>query len=301
MKAITNEIERLGAQILASESWTKQYNKTPAIHAKLIKTETKLETKIRKYFHDLAPKVVAGTNWYAYMAQAQQNKTSVQAAGTSPDPTIEVIVNDQPVDDSTKEFIQLVLEPITAATALGAQSGDELYPYQLGLDTTDATIRKVALDHSARLVGKTVMPDGSIVDNTLKGLDITEKTRADIRQSIHNSIVMGRTVGEAQADLLDVIDSPTRAELIARTEIVNSFGQGLTEYGKQTNAIGKEWQDAGATDECADNTGAGVIPFDDTFPSGDDEPTAHPNCRCSMRLVYQNELDDNPDLFNGDG
>jgi len=38
-------------------------------------------------------------------------------------------------------------------------------------------------------------------------------------------------------------------------------------------------------DICAENESAGWIPIDEAFPSGDQTPPNHPNCRCAC--LYQ--------------
>lgn len=40
---------------------------------------------------------------------------------------------------------------------------------------------------------------------------------------------------------------------------------------------------------CDENSLAGAIPIDEDFPSGDDEPTAHPNCRCYLQIESGDE------------
>lgn len=286
MQSVTSEIEYHTAKIWAAETWAKQYKKTPGIHKKLIRTEARMESRIRSWMHDLAgnKKLI---RWDSY-------KSAVKA-----DVSVDVFIDDSELQTSTTQFIQVILQEITTSVALGAASGDELYPYKLGLGTSDAAIQRAALDHSAELVGKKILPDGTVIDNIMAGLDITKQTRRDIQQSIHTSITLGENAKDAAARLRDVIENSNRAALIARTETVNSFGIGLSIYGKESGAVGKEWQDTGADDICADNTAAGPIPFDADFPSGDTEPTAHPNCRCSMRLVYQNEVDADPGLLDG--
>lgn len=284
MLGVEDEIERLDRIIIASENWSKLYSKTPDIHAKLIKAEAKLGRQIRAYFKDLSLKSSQMVNWSEY-------QKSIKAA------SVDIVVNNV-LDDSANEFIKLTFDVIAVATALGAQSGEELYNRALGLTSLDATIQSIALGHVAGLVGMKVNSDGSIVPNPKAELNILDTTRDDIRQSIATSIGLGEDIVEATDRLSNVIYNPDRAELIARTETVNSFGDGLLEFGNQTDAVGKEWQDVGATDECADNADQGPIPYDDQFQSGDDAPAAHPNCRCSMRLIYQNELDDNPNLFD---
>ena len=48
----------------------------------------------------------------------------------------------------------------------------------------------------------------------------------------------------------------------------------------------KRWiTEPGACDECETNAGAGWIPADEDFPSGDEEPpNVHPNCRCELLM-----------------
>lgn len=80
-----------------------------------------------------------------------------------------------------------------------------------------------------------------------------------------------------------------RAFRIARTEISNSYNFGQLDSVKQARDAGwlpgdpqKEWIAGGSNpcDICLENEGAGAIPVDNTFPSGDESPTAHPSCQC---------------------
>lgn len=287
MLGIEDELENLSAVIFASERWADQYSKTPEVHAKLIKNQARYERKLRKYFKELSAKAFNLVNWGAY-------HVAINAYN------VDVIVNDAPLEDAANTFINVSLENIAVATALGAQSGQDLYAINLGITSADSVIQDIALNHVAELVGKLVGKDDKIIDNPNPALSIIETTRQDIRSSIQTSIALGEDVSSATDRLSSIIDNPARAELIARTETVNSFGDGLLEFGNQSGAVGKEWQDNGAVDVCADNTDAGPIDISDQFPSGDDSPAAHPNCRCSMRLIYQNEVDNNPDLFGSD-
>lgn len=47
----------------------------------------------------------------------------------------------------------------------------------------------------------------------------------------------------------------------------------------------KQWvTDADPCEDCEDNADEGWIDADDEFPSGDDEPPAHPNCKCALDI-----------------
>jgi len=82
-----------------------------------------------------------------------------------------------------------------------------------------------------------------------------------------------------------------RAFRIARTEISDAYNFGQWDSVKQARDEGwlpgepeKEWIAGGGNpcDTCTDNEGDGKIPVNQTFSSGDDVPTAHPQCQCSV-------------------
>lgn len=82
-----------------------------------------------------------------------------------------------------------------------------------------------------------------------------------------------------------------RAARIARTEISNSYNFGQMNSLKQARDAGwlpgepeKSWMAGGANpcEICEENEAAGPIALDATFPSGDEHPTAHPSCECSV-------------------
>jgi hypothetical protein len=65
-------------------------------------------------------------------------------------------------------------------------------------------------------------------------------------------------------------------------------------YKESGVVSGKEWllgSEHDQDDECDDNVAAGVIALDDSFPSGDDEAPAHPNCVCDVLPVLAEEAE----------
>ncbi len=273
------ELEDLTVAILAAEDWAKGYNKSPTTHIKLLKMDARLERKLRRYYKDLSKNTSALVNWSEY-------RQAVKAFN------INTVVRDDGIDQTSGEIVNLIFDEIVLGTALGAQAGEEIYGIKLGLNTSTAIIQDTARNHVAELVGMRIK-DGQLIPNPRAEYSITETLRDDIRSSLSSSLALGEDVESATMRLAGVVGDAKRAEIIARTETVNSYGKGLNEFGKQSGAQGKEWQDTGAVDQCADNSDAGVIDFNDSFPSGDETPAAHPNCRCTMRLVYQNEMDSN--------
>lgn len=83
-----------------------------------------------------------------------------------------------------------------------------------------------------------------------------------------------------------------RAETIARTETRRAMEWGEKVTAQKGGATHKMWitvADDKVSDVCAENEAAGVIPIGESFPSGDDEPPGHPNCRCTLAYVDSND------------
>jgi len=275
---------RTTALIKAAEDWAPAYKRDVKTHAQLIRLESKWQLTLSKFFKQIADNATAYVNLGSYAGQ-------IRAAIDPPPYNIDIIVNDQALDTTSNTFIQLSLELATDLAALGAVAGQNIYGIPLGLSSTSANIQKLGLEHVAGLVGKKVQPDGSIVDNPRAKFNITKTMRNDIAQSIKTSLAKGENTQQAIERVQQTIADPVRAERIARTESVNAYQGGLREFADQSGAVGKEWQDVGAIDVCADNTAEGPIPIDETFVSGDDQPVAHVGCRCGLRYIYKQEWD----------
>lgn len=280
LTAVEIELELHDNAIKAAEAWSKQYEQDLETHAALIKVETRLETLLRRYFKELAERAPNYVNWYMYDTKVRQ----VQAAFE--DLTVDIMISDDQLGLEDGMFIQTIFDPVAQAVALGMQTGEKVYSQSLGISKNSAIVQRTAKDLVAELVGKRIDEDGNIIDNPNASFRITDKTRKDIREAIATSIALGEDQDAARARIMEVIRDPKRAEMIARTEAVNSYQRGLTTLGTETGAVGKEWQSSNADDICATNANAGIIPINDKFPSGHGEPAAHPNCRCGMVLIY---------------
>lgn len=264
----------------SKETWATGYAKTPKQHAKLINTQVKIAKSLRKYFKELAARAPQFIDWSTYH-QVKADKLQLK-----------VVFSDQDFFDSEDDqFMNTMFDDVATATALGAAAAEQVYGIPLGLNGSSAAIQRAARGQIAQLIGKKLDKDGNIVNNPNSQYNINETTRSNIEESIRNSLTLGKSQEEAIADLEDIINDPDRAEMIANTESVNAYQVGKAEYADQTDAVGKEWETVNADDVCGENADAGVIAIDDDFPSGDSEPTAHPNCLCDLRYVYQEEAD----------
>jgi F like protein len=279
-----NELEqtavKLSATLLSTEKWAPGFTKAPIQHAQLIQTSAKYLVVLTKFFGQMAKDAPNFINWDHYNYQVQL------------DYNVDIVVNKQQIDNWDNNFIKVSLSPITAMTAIGAQAAEQINKIPLGIQSTDAAIQALGLKQVAGLVGKSVKPDGSIVDNPNPEMNVTDSIRNDIAQSIKNSLATGQTTDEATKAIQQIIANPARAARIANTESVAAYNGGVMEFGSQSGAVGKEWQGVDPQDDlCLGDIDDGIIDFNDSFSSGDDEPPAHPNCMCSIRLVYQSEMD----------
>lgn len=287
MPPVESQALKLAAKVRASEDWSSEYAKDPKSHAKLIRTEAGLRVDLTKFFATMAQQIPGAINWGAYVQQNHKQLLDSQA----PSYNVDVIVQNVPVQNYDGTFIKVVFEAVATMTGIGATAGETIYGIPLGIQSTDAIIQELTTQHVASLVGKKVNPDGSIVDNPDATYTIDTKTRNDIAASIKASLNMGETVQDATARLQKVITNPNRAKIIAQTESVNAYQSGLTEFGKQSGAVGKESQDVGAIDQCREFSALGPVPFNYLYGDIYMGPTYHVGCRCGRRLIYQAEWD----------
>lgn len=114
------------------------------------------------------------------------------------------------------------------------------------------------------------------LDNTT--LDILAGT---IEQGIEQQLGAPGTGQLIRAELEDM--KVNRALTIASTEINRAMSAATLDKLESLSVEYKQWiLDADPCEICIENGDAGPIPLGDDFPSGDDGPPAHPNCRCAV-------------------
>jgi len=84
------------------------------------------------------------------------------------------------------------------------------------------------------------------------------------------------------SEIEDILGDPMRALTIAQTEMSRALNTATMDSYTDFGVEWVEWLALDTGDECSDNADAGPIPIGDVFPSGDTEPPAHPNCRCTI-------------------
>lgn len=91
------------------------------------------------------------------------------------------------------------------------------------------------------------------------------------------------------AQMIDtVINDPEAAMVIARTEMARAVSVATRDSYENAGIEQVEWLVADGCDICQENADASPIGIGDTFPSGDSEPPAHPNCECALAAYYDN-------------
>lgn len=100
--------------------------------------------------------------------------------------------------------------------------------------------------------------------------------------------ILGRALTEGIAPrqvsiLIDqLLDDPARSMVIAQTEMSRAVCVASMEIYGELGVEYVEWLVAEGCDDCQENADASPIPFGESFPSGDTEPPAHPNCMCDI-------------------
>jgi len=91
-----------------------------------------------------------------------------------------------------------------------------------------------------------------------------------------------KIASELNANIDDLMSDSQRALTIAQTEMSRAVSVASRQEYNDLGVEMVEWLVAEPCDDCAENEAVSPIPINDTFPSGDTEPPAHPNCMCSL-------------------
>jgi SPP1 gp7 family putative phage head morphogenesis protein len=166
-------------------------------------------------------------------------------------------------------------------------------PGPAGIVSADAV--DYADERAAELVGMRYDELGRLVENPDAEWAITDSTRDFLRAAVSDAITGGWSNDQLAAAIGQSYGfSKDRAMMIARTETSMASNKGAVIGYKASGLVAlKQWltaEDDDVEEECLENAAAGpggdgVIPLDDDYPSGDDAPPAHPNCRCVIAPV----------------
>jgi len=132
---------------------------------------------------------------------------------------------------------------------------------------------KTTLDRIGSILAKALKEGASPRSTVASLLDVLPKpteARAQVLQAL----------GYSEVD--SMLSDPERALMIAQTEMSRAVSVANRELYLDSGVELVEWLTADPCDECQENQDVSPISIEDTFPSGDTEPPAHPNCVCDL-------------------
>jgi hypothetical protein len=108
-----------------------------------------------------------------------------------------------------------------------------------------------------------------------------------IGTALAKGLEKGFTAKETAKMIDTIINDPQHALVIAQTEMSRAMSVASRDAYEKANIEQVEWLVAEGCDDCQDNADASPIGIDETFPSGDSEPPAHPNCMCALAPYFE--------------
>jgi SPP1 gp7 family putative phage head morphogenesis protein len=120
-----------------------------------------------------------------------------------------------------------------------------------------------------------------------------KETITNFGTAISDAIAAGLDAESAAVMIGKYVADPSRALTIAITEQNRAMSFSTIERYKEAGLARMEWAVSDPCDICAKNDGQ-VIQIGQTFASGDQQPPAHPHCRCVLLPVIpgmEDELD----------
>lgn len=112
----------------------------------------------------------------------------------------------------------------------------------------------------------------------------SDTTLADIGNSIGEAIALGLDAKRSAKLIRNHVASPARALTIAITEQNRAVSYATSQRYREAGLEKMEWLVFEPCKICAKNANV-VVEIGKPFPSGDQRPPAHPNCRCALGPV----------------
>jgi len=148
--------------------------------------------------------------------------------------------------------------------------------------------RAAALNYKPTGAFKKILDDAGIVSK-----NIAKAGYDRIGTALADSIEAGFSPGKAAKVIALKVSDPARALTIAITEQNRAMSLAAIE-NYQNNGVEKvEWSGANPCDLCAPNEGQ-VVELGSEFQTGDSEPPVHPNCRCALLPVINEDYYNEP-------
>lgn len=258
------------------ELWPESITQDTPTFDKLLKLERSLERDVSGYLKDFADnRAERLVNWHVYERQARPNRQANEELMVAA--TAELVIDEQ------KILLNVVFSHLKNGELLGIEASSRNYHIPIDLLDFEPILQRQINNSSHRLVK-----------------NITETTRRAMQASLQTSLELGEHIRDAQARINKLVDNPVRARMIARTEAVNTYGNGTLTFGKQTGATGKVWDsviDSRTSLICQElhqkyGSPKKAAKIDEPYTwstaggGSTDAPGAHVNCRSGHYLLY---------------
>ena len=178
---------------------------------------------------------------------------------------------------------------------------DTLQPFLLAASTQESSdyrgliqdaINKAAAQLETEIQSGATIPETAmgryLEQNSLSKLtgEISETTKQQLRDAIADAVQGGGTADDIVNAIQDTMEnfSSVRANMIAQTETNDAYNFGRKQMATSAGFDEKVWviESDNPCLICIANAAEGYVDIDAEFLSGDDAPTAHPNCYCSL-------------------
>lgn len=199
------------------------------------------------------------------------------------------------INKETKSFELFDIESLWAGLDLGEvilEKADKWIKFSIekGIESAaDVTGIQLIMKDTPRIVN-------AQADILKKIKSLTDRTSIEnMRTLITDSFREKDTVQQLTRKIREEFSqySKVRAEMIARTESANAYGNASLEYYKEAGLHMKAWytmNDDLVAPECQANEAQGAIPINDNFSSGVQNEPNHVNCRCSVVPVADSDV-----------
>jgi hypothetical protein len=248
----------------------------------VVRLTAKYATKIRKAFKSAIDGDAIARSW----AETHPAGGSVSPQTARDWALAQAITNKKP--------IEYVLSRIYAdGYTLGAKvAKTRLNGLKKDISTTvgivDWSTWKPGLPSAAALVKPRGGLESLLATRKITIADDVIHTKLDrIGTALAKGLEKGFTAKETAKMIDTIINDPQHALVIAQTEMSRAMSVAARDSYEKANIEQVEWLVAEGCDDCQENADASPIGINDTFPSGDSEPPAHPNCMCALAPYFE--------------
>lgn len=253
--------------------------------ATVVRTTTKNATRIRKAFKSAIDGDAIAQSW----VETHPAGGSVSPQTARDWTLVHAVVNKKPLQYALSRLYAdgYTLGTKVAKTRLtGLKKDAKTQPITTGI--IDWSTWKPGNESAAALVRPKGGLESLLATRKITVTDEIVHTKLDrIGTALSKGLEKGYTAKETAKMIDTIINDPQHALVIAQTEMSRAMSVAARDSYEKANIEQVEWLVAEGCDDCQENADASPIGIDDTFPSGDAEPPAHPNCMCALAPYFE--------------